>query len=108
MAQAWWRWHLALQVERVTEGKVGRAEAHTTLHASHPAWEELAMLSLRRITVVNQPRARAAVVSRLYRKWDSTGKLNKNQVKETAVQFARVGLRRSFEHTPWEELAGNY
>lgn len=106
MAQAWWRWHLALQVARVTGGKVGRAEAHATLRANHPAWEELAMLSLRRITVVNQPRARAAVVSRLHSSWAGTGKLDKNQVKEIAVQFARVGLRRSFEHTPWEELTG--
>lgn len=106
MAQAWWRWHLALQVARVTAGKVGRAEAHATLRANNPAWEELAMLSLRRITVVNQPLARAAVVSRLHRSWTSTGKLDKTKVKEIAMQFARVGLRRSFEHTPWEELAG--
>lgn len=44
---------------------MSRAKAHATLHAEYPAWEELAMLSLRRITVVNQPRARAAVLSRL-------------------------------------------
>ena len=106
MAQAWWRWHLALQVAQVTGGRVGRAEAHATLHANHPAWEELAMLSLRRITVVNQPRARAAMVSRLHALLDHHGKLTKNHVKDVGVEFARVGLRRSFEHTPWEKLAG--
>ena len=105
MAQAWWRWHLALQVAQVTGGRVGRAEAHATLHANHPAWEELAMLSLRRITVVNQPRARAAMVSRLHALLDQHGKLTKNHVKDVGVEFARVGLRRSFEHTPWEKLA---
>ena len=105
MAQAWWRWHLALQVAQVTGGRVGRAEAHATLHANHPAWEELTMLSLRRITVVNQPRARAAMVSRLHAMLDHHGKLTKKHVKDVGVEFARVGLRRSFEHTPWEKLA---
>lgn len=106
MARAWWRWHLALQVAQVTEGKVSCADAHATLHANDGAWEELAMLSLRRITVVNQCRARAAVVSRLHALLGQHGKLDKNHVKEVAVEFARVGLRRSFEHTPWKELAG--
>ena len=104
MARAWWRWYLALQVAQVTEGKVGRTDAHATLHANDGAWEELAMLSLRRITVVNQRRARAAVVSRLHELLGQHGKLDKNHVKEVAVEFARVGLRRSLEHTPWEEL----
>ena len=106
MAQAWWRWQLALRVEQVAEGRVDRVEAHETLRANHPAWEELVMLSLRRITVVNHPRARAAVVTRLHRRWANTGKLTKTQVKELAVQFARLGLRRSFEYTSLDELMG--
>lgn len=106
MAQAWWRCHLALRVEQVAEGRISRVEAHETLRANHPAWEELVMLSLRRITVINHPRARAAVVHRLHRYWASTGKLNKNQVKEFAVHLARLGLRRSFEYTSWDELMG--
>lgn len=106
MAQAWWRWHLALRVEQFAEGRIGRVEAHETLRANHPAWEELIMLSLRRITVVNHPRARAAVVGRLHRYWVSTGKLTKNQVKELTVHLARLGLRRSFEYTSLDDLMG--
>lgn len=106
MARAWWRWYLARQVAEVTKGRVGRADAHATLHASNGAWEELARLSLWRITVVNQRRARAAVVSRLHALLGQHGKLNKNHVKDIAVEFARVGLRRSFEHTSWDELMG--
>lgn len=106
MARAWWRWRLALQVAQVTAGKVGRADAHATLHANDGAWEELAMLSLRRITVINQGRARAALVSRLHALLKKHGKLDKNHVKEVAVELARIGLRRSLDHTPWKELAG--
>ncbi len=97
---------LVLQVAQVTEGKVGRADSMRRLHANDQAWEELAMLSLRRITVANQRRARAAVVSWLHALLGQHRKLDKNHVKEVALKFAHVGLCRSFEHTPGEELAG--
>ncbi len=104
MARAWWRWRVAGQAAQVTDGRIDRHEAHAALHANRPAWEELAMLSLRRITVVNQPRARAAIVSRMHRRLREVGKVQKQDVVEIAQQFARLGLRRSFEHTPLGEL----
>ena len=104
MARAWWRWRMAGQAAQSTDGRIDRREAHAALHANRPAWEELAMLSLRRITVVNQPRARAAIVSRMHRRLREVGKVQKQDVVEIAQQFARLGLRRSFEHTPLGEL----
>ena len=104
MARAWWRWHVAGQVAQVADGTIGRREAHAALHTNRPAWEELAMLSLRRITVINQPRARAAIVSRLHCQLQDAGRLQKEDVKQIAQQFARLGLRRSLQHTPLEEL----
>ena len=104
MARAWWRWRVAGQAAQATDGQINRDEAHVALHANRPAWEELAMLSLRRITVINQPRARAAIVVRMHRRLRETGKIQKQDVKQFAQEFARLGLRRSFEHTPLEEL----
>lgn len=104
LARAWWRWYLSGQVERTTDNRVTARRAHEVLHSNRPAWEELAMLSLRRIVVVNQPRARAAIVSRLDRRLKQAGKINASDVKAVAGTFARQGLRRSFEHTSLEQL----
>ena len=103
MARAWWRWRVAGQAAHAAD-EINRDEAHVALHFNRPAWEELAMLSLRRITVINQPRARAAIVVRMHRRLGEMGKIQKQDVKRVAQEFARLGLRRSFEHTPISEL----
>lgn len=103
MARAWWRWRVAGQAAHAAD-EINQDEAHVALHANRPAWEELAMLSLRRITVINQPRARAAIVVRMHRRLGEAGKIQKQDVKRVAQEFARLGLRRSFEHTPISEL----
>ncbi len=108
LARAWWRFHLAEQVERITTSigaRINRRTAHRTLHTNRPAWEESVMLSLQRITVINQPRGRAAIVRELDRRLESKGRIRKTDVQEIALVFARQGLRRSFEHTPWKDLA---
>lgn len=46
------------------------------------------------------------MVSQLHALLERTGKLDKNHVKEIAGWFARVGLRQSLEHTPWDDLSG--
>ncbi len=106
MARSWWRYHLADQVEKVTAGRVRRRTAHRVLHTNRPAWEELIMRSLRRITVINQPRARAAIVHQLASRLESRGHIDKKDVQGITLVFARQGLRRSFEHTSWEDLTG--
>ncbi len=105
LARAWWRYRLAGQVARDTGGRVSRDDAHRALHANRQAWEELVMLSLRRVVAINQSRARAFVVSRLHEALNSKQKITKSMVQKLVLDLAPRGLRRSFDHTPWEELA---
>lgn len=104
LARAWWRHRLAVDVARVTNGTISERRAHRALHANRPSWEQLVMLSLRRLTVINQPRARAAIIRemahpQMYRK------IQKDQVSAMAVALARLGLRHSLDHLGDDDIA---
>lgn len=103
LARAWW---LCRTVDAAADaaasagGALNRADAHRVLHDNRPVWETLVLLSLRRITAINQPRARAALVDALI----DHGKPDPEAVRRISSALARQGLSRSLEHTPWEEL----
>ena len=105
LARAWWRYRLSQEIEAVTDRDVSAATAHEVLHANRPAWETLVMLSLRRLTVLNQPRARAAIVRELSARLREDGTINKDQVRAAAIAIARVGLRHSVDHLGHTALA---
>ena len=67
LARAWWRYRLAHNAAHTAgDGKVlNAADAHRCLHHSGPIWEELVRLGVKRLTVLNHDRARAAIVSAL-------------------------------------------
>ncbi len=102
LARAWWRHRLATEVFSVTEGTITRNSAHELLHRNRPSWETLVMLSLRQITAINQPKARAAIVH--YLRSRPKGRFDKSDVKAVATALARLGLRRSLNNTPMQEL----
>ncbi len=107
LARAWWRYELARQVACATSGSdaaISRKAAHAALHASKSAWEQLVMLSLRRLTVINQVRARAQIVRHLHGVLREEGRIRKTHVSEAAVRLARLALRRSLASTPWNKL----
>lgn len=104
LARAWWRHRIASEVAEVTKDEVSAATAHWALHASRPAWERLTMLSLRRLTVMNHSRARAAIVSELARRLRTYGRINEQQVLAMAMAIARLGLRSSLHHVSMEAL----
>ena len=54
MARAWWRGRLAQAAAEHGES-ISLEDAHLALHEHRPVWETLVMLSLRRLTVLNQP-----------------------------------------------------
>ena len=99
LARAWWRHRVAVTAGDAAGRAISEA-AHRVLHDNRPAWETLVLLSLRRITAINQPRARAALVDALIDHDKPTGAM----VQRIAGALARQGLSRSLEHTPWEEL----
>lgn len=105
LARAWWRHRLSHEMARVTDGDISAATAHKVLHANRPAWERLIMLSLRRLTVINHPRARAAIVRELNQRLHMFGSIDQHQVKTMAVAVARLGLRHSLDHLRDDALA---
>lgn len=104
LARAWWRGHVAEQVANVEDLDMSADEAHGILHENRPAWETLARLGVMRVTVISQPRARAAIVGHLGARFRNAGRLRKEDVSEVAAGLARMGLRRSLEYAPWREL----
>ena len=105
-ARAWWRHRLAREVAAATSDGIPASHAHAVLHASRPAWETLVMLSLRRLVVINEPLARAAIVRELSASLRADGRIDKAQVQRMATALARLGLRSSLAHVPEAELAG--
>ena len=104
LARAWWRFHLGDEVDRTTEGRIEGAAAHWLFHRHRPSWERLVMLSLKRITTINQPSARAAIAYHLGERMRTNGRFDQKDVEAISTRLARVSLRRSLDHTPLEEL----
>ncbi|MDE2762399.1 MAG: hypothetical protein OXQ94_03905 [Gemmatimonadota bacterium] len=96
LSRAWWRHRLATDVARVTEEEMPQTPAHEVLHRSGPGWETLVMLSLKRITAISQPAARAAIIVYLAR--HPNLKFDKIAVKNAASALARLGLRRALDY----------
>ena len=105
LARAWWRHRISQEIARASDGGISAATAHKVLHTSRPAWERLIMLSLRRLTVINHPRARAAIVRELNQRLDMFGSIDQHQVKSMAIAVARLGLRHSIDHLGDDALA---
>ncbi len=104
LARAWWRFNLADEVSKTTDRRIGRKAAHWLFHHHRPSWETLVMLSLKRITIINQPRARAAIAHHLGIRVQKNGGFDQKDVKAIATKLARISLRRSLEFTPLKEL----
>ena len=104
VARAWWRHRLALEAARCLPD-LSVQVAHRALHANGPAWERLVQLSVRRLTVINQPRARAAIVQAMAKRLDETGAVHRDEVQGMAVRLAQLGLRSSLDHVSDAVLA---
>ena len=62
------------------------------------------MLSLKRVTTINQPSARAAIAYHLKERLRTNGRFDQKDVEAIATGLARHSLRRSLDHTPLNEL----
>ena len=100
LARAWWRVRLAAEAARASADAIGIEEAHKALHANRQVWEALVMVSVRNVTAINHPSARAALVATIaeHALTDTSG------VRSVASALARHALTRSPEHVSWAEL----
>ena len=101
LSRAWWRRRLAVEaVEHAPAGDLTVDSAHRALHRSNQVWETLVMLSLRRVTAINQPTVRAAIVAYLA----SQDHVQPKDVTAIAQACARQGLGYSLRHVSWDDL----
>ena len=111
LARAWWRYRLAHNAAHTAgDGRVlNAADAHRCLHHSGPIWEELVRLGVKRLTVLNHDRARAAIVSALAQAVSRAapdGKIEwgTQHVARAAKELGREALVRSLGQIEWSEL----
>ena len=106
ISRAWWRGSVASEVADAAadELTLSAADVHRVLHSHNDAWARLIGDSVHRITVMNQPRARAAVV-KLYegatREGDPIPPL---EMQLAARLLSRHSVALAFEQLDWEEL----
>ncbi len=111
LARAWWRYRLALNAACMAgDGRVlTPADAHRGLAHSGAIWEALVGLGVKRLTVINHDRARAAIVSTLARvvsRAAPDGRIDweKQDVARAAQELGREALGRSLANVEWSEL----
>ena len=108
IAMAWWRVRTARQIADVSEDtSVDFSTAHELLH-DPTIWAELTGLSVKRLTSLNAPRARAASMVALVER-GTIGNEIKASLKKTRCQGALRAVGRlshsfSLNSTPWQTL----
>lgn len=109
IAAAWWRYRVACLASDTAQ--TGGAEL--TVDAAHQVlrprdvWENLVTMSLKRVTTVCAPRARAAAVVAFSKHChDSGAHVTRAQVQGAIRELARLGHSHSLGHAPWDALVG--
>ena len=108
IAMAWWRVRTAREIAEVSEDTgVDFSTAHELLH-DPTIWAELTGLSVKRLTSLNAPRARAAAMVALVER-GTIGNEVKASLKKTRCQGALRAVGRlshsfSLNTTPWQTL----
>ena len=107
ISMAWWRFRIALEAsEEATRNgdRLTTTEAHEALRQP-TVWENLALWSIRRVTSLSAPRARAAVVIVLARQAEvSSGTRATQRVQSVMRSVARMGHSHSYFDIPWPQI----
>ena len=106
ISRAWWRGRVASETADAAAGDLtlSPADVHRVLHSHNDAWARLIGDSVHRITVMNQPRARAALVN-LYEGATREGEpVRPLEIQLAARLVSRHSVALAFEHLDWDEL----
>ncbi len=107
IAAAWWRYRVALEASSIAqdEGEDLSVDAAHKALRSRDAWENLVTMSLKRVTAVCAPRARAAaVVAFAQVRSDSGQAATRAQVQGAIRELARISHGHSLWHSSWGQL----
>jgi hypothetical protein len=107
IAAAWWRCRIAQEASGIAQGEgtsLSLETAHKALRV-RDVWENLVTMSLKRVTSVCAPRARAAAVVAFSQVGlDSGQTMTRAQVQGAIRELARFSHGYSLWYGPWSEL----
>ncbi len=106
ISRAWWRGTVASEVAEAAgdDLALSTAEIHRVLHSHNDAWARLVGDSVHRITVMNQPRLRAALI-KLYEGASREGKpMQPSEMQSVARLLSRHGAALALNHIDWNAL----
>ena len=106
ISRAWWRGSVASEIAEAAADDLmlSATDIHRVLHSHNDAWARLVGDSVHRITVMNQPRARAALV-KLYEGATREGEpVRPQEMQLVARLLSRHNVALVFEHLDWGEL----
>ena len=106
ISRAWWRDNVASEITDAAadELNLSTADVHRVLHSHNDAWARLIGDSVHRITVMNQPRARAAVVKLYERATREGNPIPPLEMQLAARLLSRHSVALALEQLDWEEL----
>ncbi len=100
LARAYWRRRIAVEAAAQAQGRLTVESAHNALHRSGQVWETFILVAIKRLTVLNHPKTRAALVAHIA----ATPKITREEVAESGRRLARRGLSYSLDMLSWDEL----
>ena len=100
LARAYWRRRVAVEAAAQASSRLTVDSAHNALHRSGQVWETFILVAIKRLTVLNHPKARAALVAHIAAK----PKITREEVAESGRRLARHGLSYSLDMLSWDEL----
>lgn len=107
ISRAWWRRRIARDVASVvaanTGGELDTDTAHEVLH-SPEIWSNLVGMSMRQVTAVCAPRARAAAVVALHRLGTAAGQTARARTQGAIRALGHLSYSRNLTLTPWRHL----
>lgn len=106
--RAWWRGSVASEIADAAGDDLALdvADIHRVLHSHNDAWARLIGDAIHRITAMNQPRARAALVNH-YREASRNGEsIRPQEMQRAARLFSRHGMVLALDFVDWEALTG--
>lgn len=107
ISAALWRYRIANDVSLVAQGEGDQIEeecAHAVLHHKE-VWANLVTMSLKQVTAVSSPRARAAAVVALRRcHMESSQRIGRVEVQGAIRHLAYLSHSHCLEFAPWGRL----
>ena len=108
ISSAWWRVNLAREIQDTISKEPGVSISFENIHDAlriKPVWTTLIDLSVHRVTAINAPRARAAVISAVVEhRLGEDSRIGKSQIQDSIQSVGALAYRYSLHTAAWDLL----